>query len=84
MTTAPAHSSSPLLAQVQTILRSMGYAPVAGDTGMYMRPLGSTPSISGTFYIVSQNDVQVVGELPVPRAVPHARFVADNVQYLFR
>lgn len=83
MTTAPAHSS-PMLQQVQTILRGMGYAPVAGDLGMYMRPIGSTPSISGTFYIVSQDDVQKVGELPVNDPVPHAVFVAQKAPYLFR
>ena len=77
MTMVSAHS--PLLPQVQSILQNMGYAPVAGDTGLYAKR-----GLSVAFYLVSAGDVQKMGVLPMAESVPHARFVADHVQYLFR
>ena len=74
---------SPLLPQVQKILKSLGYEPAGGKTGLYMPRLGAHQRITGAFFKVSSDCVEKCGSVQQSKPVSHASFVANHVRYLF-
>jgi hypothetical protein len=78
---------SPLLPQIRTIMGRMGYEAltpeVASGNQFYWKGLGAR-SLSDAFYIVSGDEVQKMGAVPMEKPVSHAKFVTDHIRYLFK